>query len=84
MQPATSNSELIADSPCFIKAWLTEDKWGTQLTVYRSVLVHDDDQPQVIKEMLNTRPHRVVLAEVVEDDNMMFGEGVLSVYRFQD
>lgn len=78
MRQATTESTLIADSPCFIKAWLSD----TQLTVYRSVLVTDDDLPAAVKELLNSREYRILLAEVVEDDNMIFGEGVLSVYRF--
>lgn len=74
----TTESTLVYHSPCFIKVWLQ----GDQLTIYRSVLVHDDDLPDMVKNTLTRNKHVVVLAEVVEDDNMMFGEGLLSVYRF--
>lgn len=80
MLPATTKSTLILDSPCVMKAWLSEG----QLTLYRSVLVTDDDLPDHVKELLNQRPHRVLLAEAVEDEDMLFGEGLLSVYRFTD
>lgn len=76
MQTATTQAVII-DVPCFVKAWLS----ANILTVYRSPLV--DDLPQVIQALL-CRPHRLVFEEAFEDDNMMFGEGVICVYRFTD
>ena len=80
MAEVTKDCLLIVENPGFVQAWLSED----YLIVYRSVLVYDDEQPTVIKEMLNSRNYRIVLAQVVQDEDMMFGEGVLSVYRFED
>jgi hypothetical protein len=76
----TKDCLLIVENPGFVQAWLSED----YLIVYRSVLMYDDDQPKVIKEMLNRRNYRIMLAQVVDDEHMMFGEGLLSVYRFTD
>lgn len=72
-------STTIVDNQGFIKAWIT----GEQLTVYRSAVVREDEQPTVILALLE-RPHIVLVDEVVEDEEMIFREGLLSVYRFTD
>lgn len=62
----------------FINAYLL-DEW---LFVYRSPLVRDEDKAfQPVRQLLNQRDHRIVLACVFDDEDMMFGEGHFTVYQ---
>jgi len=71
----------LAAEPCVLHA--TTD--GDTLTVYRSVLVHDDSELFIpVRDHLDRRRHTIEREVKVIDDNMMFGEGLLSVYRFTD
>lgn len=72
------NVKLIVSHPGFIHA-RTE---GRLLFVYRSPLVHDeDDAYELVKQLLNESHHRVVVARSFADDGMMFGEGLLTIYE---
>lgn len=58
--------------------WLNE----TDLAVYRSPLVADNSEVyEPVAEILNSFRHRIVLAEIVDDEAMMFGQGYLTIYR---
>jgi hypothetical protein len=70
----------VIHEPCLVYAATC----GDQVCVYRSPVVGEDsDIFGPVREVLS-RPHRVEEFEVIEDENMMFGEGLLSVYRFTD
>ena len=53
----------------------------TELVVYKSPLVTDDDPLYAPVKVLLKGDHRIVCAEDREDENMYFGRGQLAVYR---
>lgn len=62
--------------------WVTAVVDGEFLCVYRSVLVHDTDPVlQPVNDLLNRHEHRILASQTERDDNMMFGEGVATIYR---
>jgi hypothetical protein len=65
----------------FIKATVS----SKELQVYRSPHVKDSSEVyKPVKAVLDSKPHRIVLTKVIEDENMMFREGLFSVYQFTD
>ena len=55
------------------------------LTVYRSILVYDNAALYApIKEVLNTFAHTIIHSSVHEDQDMMFGEAVFTIYEIGD
>jgi hypothetical protein len=59
-------------------SWLNEE----DLLVYRSPGVLDSDECyEPVRELLNSRAHRIVEAREVQDEGMMFGRALLTVYR---
>lgn len=55
------------------------------LTVYRSVLVEDEDEVmQPVRDVLSSRSHRLLISEESDDESMMFGRALLTVYRLED
>ena len=65
----------------FLKAWVD----ANEVTVYRSPLVQDDSEMySPVRAVLDSRLYQVVSSIVIEDEEMMFGEGIFSVYKFSD
>lgn len=72
---------LLVDVPAFLRARVE----GRLLFVYRSPLVHDDEGIFApVRDILNRKPHKVVVAKVFEDEQMMFGEGLLTIYALEE
>lgn len=71
----------LVEFPAYLRAQLE----GRLLAVYRSPLVHDDEGIFApVRDILNSRKHRVLTAEVFKDDSMMFGEGLLTIYLLEE
>ena len=78
MKQTTTEGLILVDKPF----WVTAVVDGEFLCVYRSVLVHDTDPVlQPVNDLLNRHDNRVVTSVVGRDDNMMFGQGVATIYR---
>lgn len=57
---------------------------GKTLLVKRSPLIHDDDEYMApVRELLNRTPHRIAVSEVRENEHMMFGEAIITIYRLE-
>ena len=62
--------------------WLYAGLIDEDLIVYRSTLVRDTDAIYApIKELLNQTHHRIRSSDLVPDEQMMFGEAVLTIYQ---
>jgi hypothetical protein len=83
-RPSSSEEVIVADVVLsvqpfwFYASWLNEE----DLLVYRSPGVLDTDECyEPVRELLNSRAHRIVEAREVQDEGMMFGRALLTVYR---
>lgn len=64
------------------QGWITAVREEDLLCVYRSVLVQDTDpMMEPINSILNEHHHRILTAHTQPDDNMWFGEGLVTLYR---
>lgn len=71
---------VIAEHPSIITASLGR----VTLIVYRSPILHDDDDMyHPVREVLNSTPHQVLSSDVIKDENMFFGEGILTIYKLE-
>jgi hypothetical protein len=79
--PVIPDDKLLISEPAFLYAgWVNE----TDLAVYQCPLVTDTDPLyEPVKSLLNSNKHRILCAEIHEDEDMMFGRANLTVYRIK-
>jgi hypothetical protein len=72
----------VAERPGFLAARLITTPGGRQaLSVKVSIAIDDDDEwLNPVRDFLLNRQHQLLFREVVDDESMMFGEAVYSVY----
>lgn len=70
--------------PCLLYAWTTTDlgEGGrSSLSVYRSTWIKDNNHPWLDPVRHLISDDALLHREIVEDDQMVFGHGELSIYR---
>lgn len=65
-------------------AFIYASRLGNLLAVYRSVLVSDDSELfRPVVEVLGNYEYSVDLCSEFDDEDIMFGRGMLTVYRLE-